>query len=101
MGWQVRGEHRYYSRSRRSDGKVVREYVGRGPAAELEAAADVESRVARQAERASVDAAAAELAVIDAMVNAACRSAETLARGTLLVAGYHRHSRGAWRRRRA
>lgn len=45
MGWE-RG--RYYMRSRRVDGRVVRVYIGRGPAAEA-AAGDDRARRERRA----------------------------------------------------
>jgi len=49
MGWDKDG--RYYTRSRREGGRVMREYVGRGPLAELEAAYDRSQRERRAAER--------------------------------------------------
>jgi hypothetical protein len=48
MGWE-RG--RYYTRSRREGGRVVREYVGAGPAAALISQFDAIERVRREGER--------------------------------------------------
>jgi hypothetical protein len=89
-----------YTRCRRRGGRVIREYIGRGPAAELVAQADVLARAARRkefearrVERATWDTARAplqELAVVTDLLVAAA----------LLAAGYHRHDRSAWRRRR-
>ena len=49
MGWEVRGKKRYYTRSRRVGGRVVREYVGTGPVAEVAATLDALRRAERQA----------------------------------------------------
>ena len=100
MAWEARGSRRYYTRSRRVNGRVVREYVGTGAVAELAAAADALRRAdrlaaaeARRAEAASWQAALAPLLEL-------CRVADVMARAALLAAGYHRHSRCSWRRRR-
>ena len=101
MAWETRGGHgRYYTRSVRRDGAVEREYVGTGRAAEAVAAVDRERRAAQAAQREATRAALQRLAEADALVDALCAAAETAARAHLLLAGYHRHDRGPWRRRR-
>ena len=50
MSWEVRGGKKYYTRSRRVDGRVVREYVGGGIAGEYDAELDAEARARRQHE---------------------------------------------------
>ena len=101
MGWETRQRGgRYYIRSRKVGGRVVREYVGTGPLAELIAAQDAEARakqlaasVALRAEQERMAPAEAALAELDAL-------AELLAHGALVAAGYRRHHRGTWRKRR-
>ena len=99
MGWEVHGRCRFYTRSRKLAGRVVREYVGTGPVAELAAAADSLRRADR---RAALEARRAEearwRAALTPLVEL-CRAADLMARATLLAAGYHRHSRSSWRKR--
>jgi hypothetical protein len=97
VGWE---KGRYYTRSRKVNGRVVREYVGTGRIAELVAEMDAiehqrreVERAARQAERANVDALDAPLDELNDLV-------ELLARAALVAAGYHQHKRGEWRKQR-
>jgi hypothetical protein len=102
MGWEARGgSGRYYTRSVRQGGRVIRQYVGTGPHAEAVAVADRERRTNLDARRVATRSALSRVAEADARVKALCDAAETAARTALLLAGYHRHARGAWRRRRA
>jgi hypothetical protein len=96
MSWATRGRGRFFYRNRRRGGRVVTEYLGRGPEALLAAAAADVGRKARRA----VAAERARLAAADAESNALVAVVEALARAALLTAGYHRHARGTWRRRR-
>ena len=101
MGWETcaRGG-RYYTRSRKVRGRVVREYVGAGLIGELSARGDAEERAARheraatmRRDQASWEAVERPVAELDDLVGA-------VAAGALLLAGYHCHHRGEWRRRR-
>ena len=99
MAWEARGSRRYYTRSKRVNGRVVREYIGTGAVAELAAAADALRRAdqravmeARRAEEANWQAALAPLLALS-------RVADLLARAALLAGGYHRHAR-TWRKKR-
>ena len=102
MAWEIRQRGgRYYTRSIRQGGRVRREYIGTGETAELIAAIDnrdrqarLTARAAERAERERIRQADMALADLDALT-------ETLARLALVAAGYHRHHRGDWRRRRA
>jgi hypothetical protein len=101
MGWESRGGRgRYYTKSHRAGTRIVREYVGTGPVAEAVAQADAAERARRAEERAAL---AAEWARLDAMTTPLVMLdalSETLARASLCLAGFHRHDRGAWRKRR-
>ena len=97
MGWE---KGRYYTRTKRVDGKVVREYFGCGPEAERAAQEDVEARDRRrnqqleeQIERDTCDALDAPFEQIDQFT--------AMAVDILFEqAGYHRHDRGGWRKPR-
>jgi hypothetical protein len=96
MGWD-RG---YYYRARKVNGRVVREYVGAGLAAQLAAQLDDRKRRQRQAQRAARRAEQAELDALDGPVNELCDLADLVARAALEAAGFHQHKRGEWRKRR-
>jgi len=100
MGWVVHGKKRYFYRSRRIAGRAVNEYVGSGLVGEAAASAIAQRRAHRTAEAencrvelARLDAAAEPLMVL-------CSGADLLSRAALVLAGYHQHDRGEWRRRR-
>jgi hypothetical protein len=98
--WVSRGDRRYYYRSKRLGNRVVRQYVGTGPLADLAAALDRFARVQRQAEtearRTDQECQVAALQPLQVF----CEATDLLARASLLAAGYHQHDRGEWRRRR-
>jgi hypothetical protein len=105
MAWETRkGGGRYYTRSRREGGRVVREYVGSGPFAELVAEMDQVARDERE-DRARRDRGERERerekmeALIAPSVELGA-AAEVLATAELVAAGYHEH-KGEWRRERS
>ena len=101
MTWETRGVHGpYYTRSRRVDGRVVREYVGRGPLAEIIAQADEAEREARRLERRREREQMEQDRELDQLFSAYSAGVDELLRGVLEAAGYYRHKRGEWRRRR-
>lgn len=97
MGWD---KGRYYIRSHKVNGRVVREYCGSGEAAELAAEMDASNRADREAERKARRVEKAELEALDASVKELDELADLLARASLLAAGYRQHKRGEWRRKR-
>lgn len=99
MGWEHRNGHRYYYRKRRVGGHVISEYLGAGEW--VEAIADLTrlDRIERAEERAAQHAEREHEQNKDADVDAVADLLNTLAAGTLLLAGCHTH-KGTWRRRR-
>jgi len=101
MGWERRQRGgRYYTRSKRIGGRVVREYVGGGRVGALAVALDAEER-ARAQEKARVwREFRGELERAETLTDQFAQAADWLARGGLVLAGYRQHHRGEWRRRR-
>jgi hypothetical protein len=91
---------RYYTRSRKVNGRVFREYVGTGEAAEQAARLDAIQREEREAERAARQAHKAEVAAVEAEITALSEAVDLAARAALLAAGYHQHKGGGWRKKR-
>jgi hypothetical protein len=100
MGWEnrLRGG-RYYTRSRKVGGRVVREYVGTGLIAELSAQMDAEEREERVQARAAVRAERDRDRAQEKALTDYCRTVGEVLAEALLAAGYHKH-KGQWRRKR-
>jgi hypothetical protein len=104
MGWESRRScrGRYYTRSKRANGRVVREYVGTAgdPLVELVAAADALRRADRRAAAEARRAEQARWAEATAPLKELSCAADLLARAAFLSAGFHRHARSLWRKKR-
>ena len=98
MGWE-RG-CRYYTRSRRENGRVVREYVGRGENGCLAALLDTEARAEKIRHRKEVESEVASIEELDAPLNELNALADAAVRDVLEAAGFRQHNRGEWRKRR-
>jgi hypothetical protein len=96
MGWE-RG--RYYTRSRKVKGRVVRQYVGCGRTGKLAARADERRRAQRLAEAAAWVQEKRHLAAVDEAVSDLCGLADLVSCAALLAVGYHRPKR-QWRKKR-
>ncbi len=90
----------YYTRSRKENGRVVREYGGGGVLGQIAALEDEYERRRREEEAAFWKEERERLEELSAPVDELCEAAEILARAALLAAGYRRHNRGEWRKRR-
>jgi len=101
MAWEKRKRGgAYYTRSRKVNGRVVREYVGGGALGELAALIDAQERQRREEEAAAWQEERERLEELAGLVDEFCEAVETVARATLLAAGFRQHNRGEWRRRR-
>jgi hypothetical protein len=100
MAWDEVNGRRYYYRSERVDGRPVRRYVGKGDVAELAAAADAARRVEREIEARQRQAEQTRLNEAEAPLVELCELTDILVRAALVVAGFHQHARGSWRKRR-
>ena len=89
MALEIRGDKKYLYRSRRLDGRVVKEYVGTGPEAEE---ATREKAVLREQ--------CAELQRIGVILDALQIVIQVLYEDAMTAAGYHKPNRGPWRKRR-
>ena len=98
MPWETRnGKGRYYTRSTRVDGKVVRTYIGTGEIAEKIAEGIEYRKSARAAQRAEEGRGVND---VDLITDDFYRQAAAIMRETLEHAGYRQHQRGEWRKRR-
>lgn len=101
MAWETRnGRGRYYTRSKKQNGRTVRTYIGTGPRAEQAAAEDEARREKRKALADSLRAEEQRHADAIASLIELGRLVDLLMKATLTQEGYHLHARGEWRRRR-
>ena len=101
MAWEKRERGGpYYTRSKKVNGRVIREYVGGGALGEIAARMDTLERRQREEEAALWREERERLEALDGITEELYEAAETLANATLVAAGYYRHKRGEWRKRR-
>lgn len=104
MAWERRRNGRlYYYRCWRdpTTGRVRKQYVGTGPAAEAAAKDDGDRRAARAAkQQAMKDQRQLDMALSEQVMQV-IKEAEALTEAALLVAGFHRPQRKPWRKRRS
>jgi len=98
--WEKRARgKRYFTRSQKLNGRVVREYVGSGPLAELAAETDALRRLRREKAAQVWRQERESLEALDRSVEELHDTVEILARATLVAAGYRFH-KGEWRKKR-
>jgi hypothetical protein len=99
MPWETRRKGRFYYRSRRENGRPIKQYLGRGPAA-ARAAAAIETKAAeRLAEQKAIAEFTNQMEPGDRALDGVDRYLEMLTEGTLLASGYREH-KGSWRKTR-
>lgn len=96
MGWE-RGK--YYTRSRRVNGQVVREYYGCGLLGEMASLVDEMDREDREWEQECWQTEQALLQEFDDALDSIDRVVDAVTRAAFLSNGYHFH-RGEWRLKR-
>ncbi len=102
MAWERRtGGGLYYTRSRRVGGRVTREYVGTGLGGKLAEIEDKEARARRDDARHILRTEQERWDTVDAALSKTFHETEALTRCALVLAGYHQHHRGEWRKWRA
>ncbi len=92
---------KYYSRSKKVNGRIVREYVGSSYVARLSAQLDEIERERRQLAKANAKFAMDCADALDASLKEFEDLAELIAKLALVATGHHQHQRSEWRRRRA
>jgi|SRR6185312_2614916 len=100
MSWEERGSGRYYYSAERVGGRVVKMYVGAGRIAKLAAELDRQKRQERETEEGEQRAIRNSLSELDSLMAPLNELADMVAAAAMLNAGYHRHHRGQWRKRR-
>lgn len=101
MAWERRAAGGvYYTRSKRVNGRVVREYVGTGLAGELAEAEDRLARFERADRRERLRETEHELEELARIAGGFDKMVEATVREALTAAGYHRPGRGRWRKKR-
>lgn len=100
MGWETRdGKGRYYTRSRRVRGRVVREYVGGGARGELFATLDKADREKRRREREKRRREQDRLEAVLMVLSFLSEATDKEMKRVLGEAGYY-YRKGEWRKRR-
>jgi hypothetical protein len=101
MGWEKRDRGgRYYTRSKKVGDRLIREYVGTGPLAEIVAQTDALERHQHEEKAKAWREERETLEALDRSVEELYEAAEILARAALVAAGYRQHNRGEWRKKR-
>jgi hypothetical protein len=101
MAWEKRGDgRRYFYRSERVGGRVRKTYFGAGPAASVAAGRVADDRAARAEAVAALRSERERLKPVERAVEALAAGTDLALAAALLAAGFHKHDRGAWRRKR-
>ena len=99
MAWRNRKNSKCYCRSLRVGKRVLSEYLGSGPEAELSAKLDILRREQRRDSRETWLRLVSCLRDGDRLLENLTKSARLLTYAVLVLSGLHAH-KGEWRRRR-
>lgn len=99
MGWELRGNQRYYYRKIRRGRQVVSSYVGAGEVAQLIYLIDGSDREQVRIEQTAWKKIKEEYLNLDMEIGKLNRKINMLVTATLLISGHHQH-KGQWRKSR-
>lgn len=99
MGWENRGNGRYYYRKKRIGSKVVSEYVGNGVLAEIAENLDKSEQAKRIDKHKQEKQSLEQVININRIMNKVENEIKILAKVYLLMNGFHTH-KGTWRKKR-
>jgi hypothetical protein len=101
MAWERRGNARYFYVTRRAaDGRVVKEYLGRGRRAQQAARVAAAARLRAEQARRALAAEEVRLAEAAGVTDEVFEAIQVLTEAVLLADHCHRPNYGPWRRRR-
>ncbi len=100
MGWEHRGDEKYYYTAKRAGGRVVKQYIGTGRVAELAAQYAAATRAEQARTAAEQKRERDALAALDAALAPLHELADAATAAALVAAGCHRPNRSKWRKRR-
>ncbi len=100
MAWSMRSGRRVYYRCRRVGQRVFRDYYGSQDEARMAYALDQERQLRRLQERADRCLDRERWEEASESLNALIKTTDLLVRAAFVVAGYHQHHMGEWRKRR-
>lgn len=99
MGWEQKGESKYYYQKYRVGNRVVSKYIGRGEIAELIAEEDDNRRTRNRMERHKQKRKLEKERQYDQLADLIYNRNTSVAKALLLINGYHTH-KGQWRKKR-
>ena len=100
MGWENRKDRRYYYRKLREGDRVVSDYVGSGPLAELIALQDEDARLIEEWKRVGIELFQSDYEAAEAAYDALSEVVDERVDLVLTALGYRKRN-GEWRRCRA
>jgi hypothetical protein len=100
MAWETRRGRLYYYRAVRREGWVQKEYLGSGRVALLIAGLEGIEREQRTLKREQLEFERQRWAALEGPVLELDEATDLLVTAAMSAAGYRRHDRGEWRRRR-
>jgi hypothetical protein len=100
MGWKQINGRSYYYRSVREGSRVRSEYFGTGEVASLVSQIDMINRYDRETERRAWKGEKGQADAEDRELSDWFDGIAAVADAAMIAAGFHKHHRGEWRRRR-